>query len=314
MKCKRRKISNEFIDNYLKENNIKIKRCSEFTVSNNIMDWECLVDGYKWKTIAHSIIKNKDPTRCPKCKGGIVYTIEKIRNILNSLNIELLNTEYKNYTGKLNCKCKKCSLIFTRTYKDMQRSKRNTKYKNLCPNCNNRILYSNDNVDTLLIEHKRNIVRLSDISKAKNNVEWKCTICNTIWFTTPQSILTKIRHTGCPTCKNKKENELKRFIVDNIVSDYFKHQYKIYIDNKKRFVDFCIIKNDNVYFIERNGEQHYMPICFNGLSRTIANRNYEKQVIKDKQLKEFCEEYNIKLIVIKYDMKQEEIENIFINL
>jgi len=40
----------------------------------------------------------------------------------------------------------------------------------------------------------------------------------------------------------------------------------------------------------------------------------EKQIIRDKQIKEFCEQYDIKLIVIKYDMKQEEIQKILNDL
>lgn len=310
----RRKINNDFIDNYFIENKIKIKRCDDFVVSNNIMNWECLIDGHKWKARAGTLLKKLSPTRCPKCKGGVQHTFKEVVDILENLKIELIDTSYENYAKKLNCKCKKCNNIFKKSLRDIKNFDRNIKYKTPCPNCNNRLEYNNDWVDTQLIKNKRNIIRLSNITKAKDTVEWKCVICNTTWMAIPQSILSKYHNTGCPTCKNKKENLLKRYLIDNITSDYFKPQYKIYIDNRKRIIDFCLIKNSIVYFIERNGEQHYQPTNFNGMCKIKAIANYEKQIIKDKQLKEFCEEYNIKLIIIKYDMKQEEIENIFINL
>ena len=310
MRGKRRKINNEFIDNYLIENNIKIKRGDNFVVSNELMTWECLIDGHKWKTVPSAILKKDYPTRCPKCKGGVKHTFKGVCILLDKLNLELMDLNYENNNKKLKCKCKNCNNIFYKTLHQIKGFDRNTKYKSACPSCNNRIKYTNESVDKKLLEDKRNIIRLTDVSKAKEKVTWKCLSCNTIWQTTPQSILIKNRRTGCPTCKNKKENELKRYLVDTVKCDYFKHQYKLYIDNRKRFVDFCIIKNDNVYFIERNGEQHYAPICFNGISRNVAEQNFEKQLIKDKQLKDFCEEYGIKLIVIKYDMAYEEIQNI----
>jgi DNA-directed RNA polymerase subunit RPC12/RpoP len=90
--------------------------------------------------------------------------------------------------------------------RDIKNFDRNIKYKSPCPNCNNRLEYNNDWIDTQLIKNKRNIIRLSSITKAKETVEWKCVTCNTTWMATPQSILSKYHNTGCPTCKNKKEN------------------------------------------------------------------------------------------------------------
>ena len=309
MRDKRRKINNEFIDNYLKENKLNFKRCGDFVNSHVKIEWECLIDGYKWITSPTSILNKHTKTGCPKCKGGIKHSDDKVKKLLKEFNVELLD-DYVNYTKKLNCKCLVCNFLFTNSLTNMQRFTRNKKYKQTpCPNCNRKINYNNETIDNLLLENRRNIIRLSDIQGAKNKTKWKCLICDTEWETAPQNLFRGIK-TGCPTCKNKKENELKRYLVDTVKCDYFKHQYKLYIDNRKRLVDFCIIKNDNVYFIERNGEQHYEPICFNGISRIVAEQNFEKQLIKDKQLKDFCEEYDIKLIVIKYDMTYEEIENI----
>jgi hypothetical protein len=57
-----------------------------------------------------------------------------------------------------------------------------------------------------------------------------------------------------------------------------------------------------------------MPIRFNGITQEKAETNFIKQVKRDEEVKKYCEDNNIKLIVIKYDMKQSEIEKIIKDL
>lgn len=51
---------------------------------------------------------------------------------------------------------------------------------------------------------------------------------------------------------------------------------------------------------EYNGEQHYEPVCFGGISFEEAQQNLRKQQERDQRKKELCEEQGITLIIIKY--------------
>jgi hypothetical protein len=313
---KRRHISNEFIDNYLKENNRLIERCSDFVDSRTKMKWKCLVDGYEWITVPTPILRKNLPSCCPKCVGGVRHSYEEVVKILEEHNIILLQKEYLNYRSPLQCECIVCGFLFNKSLHGIQKSVKNVAHKTACPSCNNRHDYTNEYIDNLLKKENREIERISDVKSAKEQIDWMCLVCHHKWSAAPQHVLGMRKQigSGCPVCKNKKEKLLKKYLIENVKCDYFKHQYKIYIDNEKRYIDFCLIKGDNVYFIERNGEQHYRPIRFNGISKEKADENFIKQQSRDCKIINFCQEYNIKLIVIKYDMDQKEIEEIFKNI
>lgn len=51
---------------------------------------------------------------------------------------------------------------------------------------------------------------------------------------------------------------------------------------------------------EYNGEQHYEPVCFGGISFEEAQQNLRKQQERDQRKRELCKEQGITLIIIKY--------------
>ena len=60
--------------------------------------------------------------------------------------------------------------------------------------------------------------------------------------------------------------------------------------------DFAVFKNQKLsHLIEYNGEQHYKPIKHFG-----GQLRFEKQQRRDSFIQKYCQENNIKLIVIKY--------------
>lgn len=66
---------------------------------------KCLIDGYEWKTTVGNLIKRKNPTSCPKCKGSIPWTIEELNKLQDGiLVLDIFNKK----SGKRNRKFLKC--------------------------------------------------------------------------------------------------------------------------------------------------------------------------------------------------------------
>ena len=120
---------------------------------------------------------------------------------------------------------------------------------------------------------------------------------------TPQEHL---RGSGCPKCNQSKGEVL----VENILKELklpYKTQVPIYhkfFSQAKVVVDFIVKFNNIPYIIEYNGIQHYIPVeHFGGLIK------FEKQQLRDNQLRAFCEKYKVPLIEIKYSEDPNELKN-----
>lgn len=66
--------------------------------------------------------------------------------------------------------------------------------------------------------------------------------------------------------------------------------------------DFAVLDyNDTIMFlIEHQGEQHFQPVCFGGISVEQAQNNYKENQYRDEIKKKYCEKHNITLIEIPY--------------
>lgn len=109
---------------------------------------------------------------------------------------------------------------------------------------------------------------------------------------------------GCSFCSKKNEGRVKDLLFqyfkdwDIIPNKKIWDEYKNY--NHKRFCDFWMEKNGVKVMVEYDGEGHFMPVCFNGVSHKKALEKFKKRQKIDKMDKEFCEENNIVLHRIKY--------------
>ena len=59
-------------------------------------------------------------------------------------------------------------------------------------------------------------------------------------------------------------------------------------------------ENFQPIIIEYNGEQHYQPVKFGGISQERAEENFEKQKEHDNIKREFCKENDYNLLEIHY--------------
>jgi len=104
---------------------------------------------------------------------------------------------------------------------------------------------------------------------------------------------------GCPICNSSKSekiiiellNSKGIFAISQHTFENCKHKSEL------RF-DFYLPTLNTV--IESDGEQHYMPVNFGGISDEKANQEFEKCKIRDGIKNKYCKDNDIKLIRIPY--------------
>lgn len=113
---------------------------------------------------------------------------------------------------------------------------------------------------------------------------------------------------GCHECSESQGEKLINSILTNLKLN-FTREYSIinpYSDNHNFRVDFYLTFKDQHYIIEYNGKQHYEIIPFMG-----GELGFKIRQERDKHLRLYCKENNIKLLEIKYNNDkniQEQIE------
>lgn len=209
-----------------------------------------------------------------------------MRNIITNESIDyaLLNRMVErvgNYSGsktKILFKCKICD------HNWMSRPDVVLPSKHGCPKCANNLPYTNEIIDDKI--KYRGILRIGNYIKDKVKILFKCLTCKNEWLTRPDVIL---RGFGCPHCNSSNgENLIKETIKCKIKFDKMEYQKQIKWNNHRFMVDFYIENNLNKYIVEYNGRQHYQPINMFG-----GNERFEKQILRDKKLKEYCYQNNI---------------------
>ena len=115
-----------------------------------------------------------------------------------------------------------------------------------------------------------------------------------------------LRQTGCPMCKPKSLTEI--FISDWLKENNipFKSQYFLRLSNERSvYIDFVI----NNVFVEYNGIQHYKDIKFFKTGKHFQNVpfSFERQQKRDKELQDYCNTHNIKIVWLNYKQTKQEI-------
>ena len=128
------------------------------------------------------------------------------------------------------------------------------------------------------------------------------------FITLPHYHLAKYGGT-CPKCHCSSGELQIMNILEKLKIPYI-YQFQIKSDkfsNTKKYVlmDFLISKNSQIMFIEFNGEQYYKPIKQFG-----GEEAFEKQLIRDQEVKEYCKEKNYPLLIIPYNYSNNNIEKL----
>lgn len=171
-----------------------------------------------------------------------------------------------------------------------------------CPKCNKRHYKRTQQEFELEIKKlDSNIEVLDTFTKVATKIRFKCNKCGHIWEAKPNNILSG---RGCPHCNiSYGEKKIAKWLENNHIE--YKSQY-IFKDCKNILelpFDFYIPERN--LCIEYDGEQHFKPCRFGGISLEQAKNNMEECQKRDKIKTDYCENNNIKLLRINYKQFKE---------
>ena len=139
-----------------------------------------------------------------------------------------------------------------------------------------------------------------------NKIHCKCKIHGQEFYMTPYNILEG--KNGCTQCyMSKGENKIGQYLTSNNI-DYCMY-YKFDDCKDQRALPFDFYLPDYNILIEYDGEQHYHPVNYGGISDEEANKNFNVVQKHDRIKTNYCKQHGIPLIRIPY-FEYDNIENI----
>lgn len=233
---------------------------------------------------------------------GNPFSFENIKRYLevNNKSFELVDTEYVATTDKLKFHCFVCDDSFLMSWSSIS----SLEYG--CPCCTGHQIGELNNLFYLNPElceewHEKNEFSPNQVTiGSAKKAWWKCKECGNSWET---AIASRARgaKSGCPLCAkslskgNRKINE----ILANM-GVLFVPEHRINECRNINPLPFDFYLQDSNLAIEYQGRQHYEPVDFSGGNEASAQLNLEYVQQNDEIKRVYCEENNLKLLIIPY--------------
>lgn len=273
------------------------------------IDHYCLTHDVVWQAYPDNVLRGMGCKECRKIRLGnkLRKTTEEYKNELININpnIDVLE-EYIDAKTPILHKCKLDEYEWLASPDSILRGTG-------CPLCAKKRISES--------KRKTHQEYVIDVAKVNPNIEvigqyvnsqtpvlHRCKKDGCEWMARPYNILNGY---GCPTCQESKgERAIKKWL----------ESYKIQYIHQKRFDDckdilplpFDFYLPEYNICIEYNGEQHYRPVDFAGKGQEWAEQQLVKTQAHDQIKSQYCEDNNIRLLVIPYYKNIEEELNNFL--
>lgn len=141
-----------------------------------------------------------------------------------------------------------------------------------------------------------NVILCGEYQNAVTPTPHMCLIHNYEWSPTPGNLLSG--H-GCPKCSESQgEKQIALWLQEHYIENIPQKRFEDCRDIYTLPFDFYLPDTDTC--IEYQGEQHYRPVNFGGISDEEAYDNFMKTQHHDEIKRNYCAENNIQLICIPY--------------
>lgn len=295
----RKKTTQQFIMD-MEKINPSIEIISEYLGCKEKVRCKCKIDGYEWEATPKKLFEGRG---CPLCGGTLKLTNEQFVSKLKEVNPNIISLDsYINSRTKIRFQCKICGHIWNQNPNHVLHQGTG------CPNCkHNKITKPKQQFIEELGKINQNITLLGDYVNSYTKTSFQCKTCGNIWEATPKHIL--YDYQGCPRCaQSKGEKQVESFLLGGKI-DYIP-QYKLnseFFSQNTIKVDFYIPSKNTI--IEYNGKQHYVPVDFGDKDLQKVDEKFQKQVLRDTQLRDYCKINKIKLIEIPYTVPLKEVND-----
>lgn len=293
--CKDCKTFNTF-DKLLKKKTMGRIICLEKAIINTKKyKFKCIECGLEFYETKQKMTSNP---KCKICRNKKIDYRDEL-SVKEMLKREL-NNEYEFISfqkkHKIKIKHKKCGHIWDVT------TTRLISKQTGCPKCNGGIKYSNKEFLNKLNKYVgEEYTPLEEYKSTHKPIKFKHNVCGYEWKVAPSHFFSGVR---CPMCKGSNgEKAISSFLTTNNIEYIFQYTVDGFIKNTRLYrFDFAIFKKGKLLALcEFQGQQHYFPVRFNGVSQEIAIQKHKSTINSDKAKIKYCKEHNIELIKIKYD-------------
>lgn len=245
---------------------------------------------------------------CPKCaienrKNKLKLSITKVKSVIENKNGLLLSENYVNARTKIKVKCLKCDYIWNITFDKIHQGR-------WCPKCSGNAIYT-------IKEVKNKIQGLGGTLNTEKYINGKQLLNITCymghnWFAKFNNIMAG---SWCPECASSKTQKLLYEIISNLFGKdnvYYNYKEFEWLKNHKtkRKLELDIFVKNVKLAIEYDGEQHFMPRNFGGISKNKARKEFEIRKHLDKLKNSLIKKYqdDIKYFIrFNYKDKIDEI-------
>jgi predicted Zn-ribbon and HTH transcriptional regulator len=267
---------------------------------NKKYTFHCVIHDYEYEAILQSVLKGHGCKKCGNERGHqkLKKSRQQVVDSLLPLGIVFVDDKYVN---------SRCHIHTFECMVDGHRWKStvNNVLRGLhgCSVCSNMKRRTTAEVQIALDERYDSTIKMIDNFKSvKTKHMFECTSCGHHFETTVYPLLNTMK--GCPRCSSSIGEQHIANILTELEVQYEREVHFITSTGKRMIVDFWLPKHKIVF--EYNGEQHYKPVRFGGMSQELAEQALIKQKKRDKALQNYCYRQDIKLIVIKYTTRDRQ--------
>lgn len=266
----------------------------EYINAQHPLIWKCK-NGHIWNARIHDI---KRGTWCRKCAMVKLrkYTIENMIEIAKSRNGLCLSNEYRGITKKLRWRCGKGH--------EWKTTPKSILIGNWCPICG--IEQSN--------AKKRKKITINEINKLAKLRGGECTSKKYVSLKDPLEWMCKFEHkwsmsldylyrgSWCPNCTSYYKESICRGIMEGIFNvDFPKVRLNWLRSDTNTKMELDGYNDDLKIAFEHNGIQHYIAIK--------PTQNIERRKQLDQLKVKLCNEHDVVLIVIPYNIRIDDIQD-----
>jgi hypothetical protein len=289
-----------------------IRLIGQYTSGKYKTEFECEVDGHRWMARPFDIFSGGG---CPSCSNHLPLTNASFDAKLLEKNILVLRIDdIVDSRTIAEFECKRCQNRWFAKPNDILQSS-NIRYKYFgCKVCRNRdrIDEYNEIIDNNV---RGKLIRLSSYTAATDPLDLQCLRCEFKWTTTYDNIVHS--ESGCPKCRLKNQKIVEdllhlHFSEFEITSNYRLKESKTHYQ-RGLIIDFLLCKVGIQIFVEYNGQQHYKPTRFGGITQSVADANFDRQQKRDSWLRTFCKDNGIYLLEVPYFLSVGKIEKLLID-
>lgn len=262
---------------------IDLKGSDEFVKKRSKVNCKCKC-GNEWSTLIEYLLLGQGCAICNRKKHSHDEYIQMVHNV--DKNIKILS-EYKTLEDDITYRCK-CGNIHTKNARQILRNPS-------CPKCANNTKKTTEQFIKEMREVNSKITIIGEYINAETPIEYICD-CGKHHKASPSLLLQGHR---CGHCSmSKPEQEFANCLeASEIEYDY---DYKIKECSYKNMLKFDFWLPKYATLIEIDGEHHYRPVNFRGISDERAKERHEYCVEMDNIKNNFCRSHNIVLIRIPY--------------